>query len=122
MMQSIRARNLAKIWSALGAFNLFYTLNTWLTDRGARAAFETFLLDERPDVAPLFGIFVAAPLLIATALAGMAYVKEVGTPIRAQRVPTIWLEDEPTSSASFGAYKVFLIILLIGIPSLGLVH
>jgi hypothetical protein len=114
--------HLQKLWSAVGAILLFYSLNALSQDRGGALLFKLVLLDERKAPNAYFSIIVIGVLLTLLAAIGRLYVKQsLGQPAFG-RWPVVWLSELDTAKTTGKLYQAFFLAIFIAIPLFCLAH
>ncbi len=113
--------HLAKLWRAIGAVLLFYSLNSYLATQGGETVFSVKLFVKAREPIALFGIIIGAPLLFLGAVVGRSFASRSG-PTWHNRIPVVWFNEIDTASSEGRWYQRIMIVGLTILPALSLIH
>lgn len=120
---------LAKLWTALSVFVLYYAVNSWLVSQGGKPILDANLIVEDRVPAAVAGIFICSTMLAVAATIGWIYAKRVERsagmadgPSWAGRVPVVFFDELDLSDTIAQAYQGIMLVLTILVPCISLVH
>jgi hypothetical protein len=112
---------LAKIWSAICTFLLYFTLDSYLVTQGGEGIFGTKLIAPGRAPTAVIALVVCPVLLILTSLIGFLYAKRSEGGIF-ERVPVFLFDTINTSASESKIYQLFTLAIFSILPILSLIH
>jgi hypothetical protein len=112
---------LGKLWSAIGALLLFYSLNSYLATQGGETVFSIKLFVKAREPIALFGVIIGASLLFLVAVVGRLFASRSDPPWH-NRIPVVWFNKIDTASSEERWYQTIIIVGFTILPALSLVH
>jgi len=112
----------SKLWTAIGAVLLFYSLNTWLVGIGANPILGVKLPITQPVASAIPGIIVTGSLLTLLCLVGLAHARTARSKSWHARLPVVWLDDVDTETRAGLAYQWVFVFLYLVLPNAALVY
>lgn len=112
---------IAKLWTIVGIFQLYYVLNTWIVTQGGQEIFGAKLLLSSRVPAAMLGILICAALSIIVSALGTIYARRATSPW-ANRVPVVGFDEIDGHSREGTAYQGVMLSLISALPLLSLIH
>ena len=101
---------MVQVWSAITTFNVLYLLNLLILDRTNRVVIDIFIIDDRRESVPIFGLTIGTIITILSFYLFYQFVKiQLAQPWH-ERIPPLWVEVAPNTS--FGRQWVWVVLLL----------
>ena len=115
-------KDLAKTWQKISLFLVIYAAASWAVTQGVSPSFGVGI-DQRKEVAALFGFVVCAPLFLICLWFASRYVISYGGVSWHSRVPPVGLEDDLDLSKPEGRmYQRFILFLFVLFPLAAVTH
>ena len=112
---------LSKLWSAIGALLLYYTLNSYLATQGAEPVFPAPLLTKAREPIAIFAILIGAPLLFLVASVGRVFASRAAGPSLG-RIPVLWFDKIDSDSPEGRWYQRLALTAFTMLPALSFLH
>lgn len=112
---------LAKIWTAVSLFLLYYLLNAWLVSQGGSEIFGAKLIAPGRVLAVVTAIPICSIMLVITSMTGRIYALREGSTWH-RRIPVVGFDDIRTGSREGRIYQAGMLFAFSVFPRLGMVH
>lgn len=113
---------LTKVWSAVAAILLFYSLNTYISTQGGAPLFGVPLLSSQREVGALYALILCPPMLLIVALLGELYRRRHGADSKWEGVPPAFIGELDCRKAESRVYLAAVVLLAYMVPMLTFVH